>query len=996
MFKNEWLLDVDLKYSYSSRLPVFRRGDTAILKFRIHDESVLYDISGYSDAEITIIMPSGLTLKEKCSSEIIDGVRVISFEFKPSYVIEIGLYNVILTLKKSTGTISIQPIKVRFFDNLNQSDLTFLELIQDLQRQITELDGFLDNALFEKDKGVAGGVATLDTIGKIPEKQLPTKIVEHVDKVVYLTGVHGLVIDEDGMAKYEKGNNDWQYVGFSDTCEGQGGRLQLSTSLEESIVTLEYFGTGYATLQKWLVGDKNITDFASNGKTFTGLQFEVSVTGIHTIYYNDDSNNEYVHKFNVTKDDLKVPEVKIEVEDGIVTVTPPQGTSLMKWDKGVRDVAYFQYNGTVITGNSFEVKEVGTYTIYYKLSSGMEYVTVFTVSEDMLSPIIKKPINTLSIGDLFKIGEITFQVLDIKNNEYFVVTQDYTSSRAFDTNASTKFNPTNPNNIAHYLNNEFYNDLITDEKDKIKLKNWGIGSLSKEDVGKEGSFEKPIPTLTLQQMKSKEDLKTAQSKVAIMSMSEFRRYSKTVKENGYYKSGDESNYLGIFTLPNYAMYTRTPLNDEKIYEANKEGTYYTINPAGDLYTFPVMWLDGSFIVDIDNSPPKIEVRMVESIAYLTISDESRLSKVRWDYGDLDVSYFTNNEGKEPIGTTYNDKRWIYSNQNGIATVFVEDIFGNKIVSTIEFPKHDSTPINVIESSFNNILKQYTGKEGNFTVSDGKSLIGLSGYSEKTLSDFVHFPNLEWIITQGATITDLSPVAYCPKIKEIWINAANVNDLSPLSTLTQLIGLTLYSVNNNTSLSPLKNLDLKTLQIVADGNLLNIDVISNMRSLISLQLGSNNINTTLLNTILTGKTKLERLNISSTSLQNLSFLNNTPNVINLTIYNGLLNLNGIENLTKLQYLSIYNTNITSLNGVGNLHALNTIDAINNLKLTSISSLSTLNNLTKIRLPDNNINSFTGVDRHMPTVNLIYLSGNATTNYPNKSNYPAAYYSNAFDW
>ena len=180
---------------------------------------------------------------------------------------------------------------------------------------------------------------------------------------------------------YETPDGQWQYIGFSDTAAGNDTRLKLSTTVVNGVVTLEYTGNGYPTLQKWMIGSKAITDFASNGTTFTGLTFNVTSTGIHTIYYKDELGNEYVHKLDVAQNQLKEPNVAIDVNNGVVTITIDQSTSQIKWDKGTRDVAYFQSNGYKITENSFTVDEVGTYTLYYKITSGLEYVKVFTVSE---------------------------------------------------------------------------------------------------------------------------------------------------------------------------------------------------------------------------------------------------------------------------------------------------------------------------------------------------------------------------------------------------------------------------------------------------------------------------------------------------------------------------------------------------------------------------------------------------------------------------------------
>ena len=463
MFKNEYLLDVDLKFKYTSLIPVFRRGDTAVLKFRIHDNGGLYDVSSYDKAELTIIMPSGATLKANCDSEKFDGLKILKFLFQPIHTIEIGTYNIILTISNNNSKVSIQPIKIRFFDNLNSVNLDFLQLIQDLQSQLDDFDNLLDDKITIKDKGIANGVVSLDKEGKIPDEQLPDFMSEHINKLVYVEGVHGLRVNEEGSLQYEITIGDWKDVEFSEKPVSHGARLQLSTKVNNGLTTLSYIGKGFAVLQKWIVGDKFITDFALHGTEFTGLTFNVTNIGIHTIYFKDEFGNEYVHKFNVVIDDLKEPIVNIDVEKGVGTVDSEEDISVIKWDKGIHDVAHFRNNGTIITDNSFVVKEAGTYTLYYKLVNGLEYVKVFTVNENQLD--ISLPIVKSSVDILNNIATITITASDEGSGIHSIKKPDGSIVYAATTTYTTVTNGSYVFIVSDKAGNELTHTVIVDKID---------------------------------------------------------------------------------------------------------------------------------------------------------------------------------------------------------------------------------------------------------------------------------------------------------------------------------------------------------------------------------------------------------------------------------------------------------------------------------------------------------------------------------------------------
>ena len=51
-----------------------------------------------------------------------------------------------------------------------------------MQAQINDLDGILDNAVMNSEKGKPNGVASLNADGKIPDNQIPNFMTEHVNK----------------------------------------------------------------------------------------------------------------------------------------------------------------------------------------------------------------------------------------------------------------------------------------------------------------------------------------------------------------------------------------------------------------------------------------------------------------------------------------------------------------------------------------------------------------------------------------------------------------------------------------------------------------------------------------------------------------------------------------------------------------------------------------------------------------------------------------------
>lgn len=218
MFQNEYLLDIDLKIAPSFTAPRFRRGDTAILRFRLHDNGTILDSSQYDIAEITIVMPSKAEIVDYGKKETIHDFDLVTFQFAPLHMVEIGVYTIYLTLIKDGDRVSAPPLRVRFYDNLNPEDWSFITIIEDMQKEIIAMQLRLSEGINLNQIDVPNGVASLDASKKILDDQAPVFINEHIETYIRSdNGVHGLRITSDGTALYKDQNGEWKNVIFSET-----------------------------------------------------------------------------------------------------------------------------------------------------------------------------------------------------------------------------------------------------------------------------------------------------------------------------------------------------------------------------------------------------------------------------------------------------------------------------------------------------------------------------------------------------------------------------------------------------------------------------------------------------------------------------------------------------------------------------------------------------------------------------------------------------------
>lgn len=384
MSKNVWDLPLDLQFRYSADIPRFRRKDSAVLNIRLFNAKERVDISNFSKATLSIQLPSQEIKYKEAISQGTDMDTYVQYQFSEDVMTEIGLYTLILSVEKDGGRVSTQKFSVYFYDNESSADFEFIDMMQNLQLQINYLDSIMDNIVLTELIGKSNGLIPLDANGKIPIEYMPIFLQEHINTNVYLSLVHGLMVDSNLNLIYKGKGGNLEYVGHK---EGSA-TLTLFTTISLSKVTLSYQGVGTVVEQRWLIGDNSLDKMKLDGKLFTGNSFMVENIGMHTIYYKDANGREYLHKFKVELWGLKAPEYEASVIAGFLKVEGTPEYAFVKVADGIRDLTYMRKtsNGTLVVF-PHAVTKTGYLTVYIVDIYGREVIKVLNVQDSDLKPV---------------------------------------------------------------------------------------------------------------------------------------------------------------------------------------------------------------------------------------------------------------------------------------------------------------------------------------------------------------------------------------------------------------------------------------------------------------------------------------------------------------------------------------------------------------------------------------------------------------------------------
>lgn len=650
MAKNIWTLDVDLKFKYSSSVPTFRRKDTAVINFRIYDNKELYDISTFTSGEVTITFPLGRVLVKPCQRVMIDGVNYIQYIVDSYELNEIGTYKFNLSFQSGDGRVSVQDILINFFDSIGTSELAYVKLIQDLQNQMVYLDSLIDNIVLKSAKGNPNGVVELDKDGKIKEVHMPNYLKDHVNTNFYMNWVHGLYIDENGIAKYETKNGGEENVGHPDISTD----LRLKVQVIEGVAYLTFRGEGYTVITKFMYGDNTLDDVKANGVVLISDSFVVNDTGIWSIYYKDDKGKEYLYKFPVAVTDLKTPNVDISISEGEITVTDDSDYTIeiQKWDAGTRVIPYFQTNGNVFT-DTFVVNTAGTYTVYVKYTNGLEIVKVFEVKESDL--VVNPPIisivltpNNQTWSNTDKTANIAItEKSTILDRRYYYSTTDNVTIVDFrnDTSLGTTM-ISNTQSAPISENGYFY----------VYAKNKGnLDTLQQISIT---SIDKIAPTATSSQTQT-----NGVVTITVNATDNASGVDRIVKPDGSTVTGTTTTYSvtdnGDYNFTVYDRAGNSFVLKVAVSSIVKTPPVITLTPS------PTAWTNQSVTVSV------------------SATSQNGIALIKWASGNQPVSYF--NTG----GVTITTGSFSVSS-NGVYTVYAKDNIGVDAVKTITISNIDKT------------------------------------------------------------------------------------------------------------------------------------------------------------------------------------------------------------------------------------------------------------------------------------------------------------------
>lgn len=385
---NQYVINVDLKLETTIRTPEIRRGGGDILLFRVFDNGNEYDISSATKAQLFQRTPSGTNIVGECNILTIDNKQVVEYVYDSISTVELGFNTIMLVITEEDTAISIFPFSIIVYDNYQEGEYSYVEVIQNLKNIISDMEEELENTVKIPEKGATNGVATLDNEGIIPDIQTPVVYNQHINRTVYKKYTHGFTVEENRIAKYLDDSGSIQDLKFADNpttavCSIRDLYVLAEINVINGFVIIEYQGVPNILNQKYAEGVRDIAYFNYNGVPYNGNNFSVSKSGLYTIWYEDVNGKRYTNLINVKTEDLARPKFIVSVLSGTVTVSIDGDVLIKRYADGNRDLEYFENNGIIFT-DTFEVDAEGDYTIFYMMTDGRKFIELINITESDL------------------------------------------------------------------------------------------------------------------------------------------------------------------------------------------------------------------------------------------------------------------------------------------------------------------------------------------------------------------------------------------------------------------------------------------------------------------------------------------------------------------------------------------------------------------------------------------------------------------------------------
>ena len=285
----------------------------------------------------------------------------------------------------------------------------------------------------------------------------------------------------------------------------------------------------------------------------------------------------------------------------------------------------------------------------------------------------------------------------------------------------------------------------------------------------------------------------------------------------------------------------------------------------------------------------------------------------------------------------------------------ESEYSNKIIKNIELNADsgymDPTPVIIQSQSFEDLLRDYLGKEADEQIFK----------SDLDQITYIHIDKEKY---PGVEISHLKQLE---NLNSLAISSANYFNLSSLESFSNIKSLTLGK--GNYDLEDIKNTNIKELNLLSNTDV-DFSKLTSLNNVECLRISEPYKNSQVGDlTYLSGMQSLKKLDLAlvDTSVGRMNEIFKLTELSSLSLMNdgdSTMNIDGIENLTKLESLSLdnfHNNNTFKLNQLSSLKELN----ISNTKLgdelfdssTGTNILETINRVKSLTITDGLITDVT---------------------------------------
>lgn len=381
---------------------------------------------------------------------------------------------------------------------------------------------------------------------------------------------------------------------------------------------------------------------------------------------------------------------------------------------------------------------------------------------------------------------------------------------------------------------------------------------------------------------------------------------------------------------------------------------------------------------IDTAPENIQ-KELESMRP-GVPESNRMDGMLNDYGPISIKgngkLYVNTEGKIPSATTdaYSGPITLHAGENTLRVIVVADnglanqaIFTYTVHGVIE-------PVTFADNAFEAAVRQqldipegtvYTNQL--WEISSFVMPEGATNYS-----DLQYLLYLQKLTIHNGVRGQLSALAPRTGLVELDLAGTPVSseELTVIGNLSNLTKLVLSNCGIATT-SPLANLTKLTYLDLQNNTILDISNLSGMIGLTELYLSGNAINDI---SVVSGFKSLNKLGIARNDLKDLNAVFGLAELTWLDAgtqgqdeTGGITSIEGIQNLTKLSYLSLTHNKLTDISQLTSCTELTELNISNN----SISSLEPLKDHMKLmflNFAHNNVSALPGWDMECNLVNI----------------------------